>query len=154
MILAGAAPGFGEALVRRFADAGYRTVGLSRRPDWGRSLEEKVAGYRHMACDLADQEAVQAVVRDIDAAVGTPSVMVYNAMTLTVAPFEDLSPSQFEQSWRSICLGAMVLSQALLPGMAARGSGTLIFSGATASLRGGARFAAFASAKFALRGLA
>lgn len=154
MILAGAAPGFGEALVSRFADAGYRTAGISRRPSPAAVSALADKGYRHYCCDLADADAVMRTIFSIETEMGAPDVMIYNAMTLTVAPFQDLSVSQFEQSWRSICLGAMVLSQAVLPGMVDRGAGTMIFSGATASKRGAARFAAFASAKFALRGLA
>jgi NAD(P)-dependent dehydrogenase (short-subunit alcohol dehydrogenase family) len=81
-------------------------------------------------------------------------VLVYNAAALVVKPFAETTPAEFEHAWRVASLGAFVTSQIVLPHMVARGAGTLIFSGATASLRGGAKFAAFASAKFALRGLA
>ena len=75
-------------------------------------------------------------------------------MQLVAKPFAELTPEDFEQSWRSTCFGAMVTAQAALPGMLSRGGGTMIFTGATASIKASARFAAFASAKFALRGLA
>ena len=75
-------------------------------------------------------------------------------MLLTIKPFEQTTASEFEQAWRVACLGAMVAAQAVIPHMAARRQGTIILTGATAGLRGGANFSAFASAKFALRGLA
>ena len=75
-------------------------------------------------------------------------------MLLTIKPFEQTTTSEFEQAWRVACLGAMVAVQAVIPHMAARGQGTIILTGATAGLRGAANFSAFASAKFALRGLA
>src|SRR5262249_32881640 len=59
-----------------------------------------------------------------------------------------------ERAWRVACFAAMVAARAVLPAMLARGRGTIILTGATASTRGAAKFAAFASAKFALRGLA
>jgi NADP-dependent 3-hydroxy acid dehydrogenase YdfG len=70
-----------------------------------------------------------------------------------MGPFEDVTPEAFEGVWRTTCLGAMTATKACLPRMGARGRGSAVFTGATASLRGGANFAAFASAKFALRGL-
>jgi NAD(P)-dependent dehydrogenase (short-subunit alcohol dehydrogenase family) len=81
-------------------------------------------------------------------------VMIHNAQLLMIKPFTEISADAFEQVWRVPCLGAMASAQAVLPHMASRKSGTVIFSGATAGLRGGASFSAFASAKFALRGLA
>ncbi len=75
-------------------------------------------------------------------------------MQLNPKPFMKLTPAEFEKSWLSTCFGAMVAAQAALPGMLAQGGGTIIFTGATASVKGNPSFAAFASAKFALRGLA
>jgi NAD(P)-dependent dehydrogenase (short-subunit alcohol dehydrogenase family) len=80
-------------------------------------------------------------------------VLIHNAQLLLIRSFVEISVEEFEQVWRTACLGAMLSARAVLPHMAARKSGTVIFSGATASLSGGAGFSAFASAKFALRGL-
>ncbi|MES1188412.1 MAG: SDR family NAD(P)-dependent oxidoreductase, partial [Myxococcales bacterium] len=81
------------------------------------------------------------------------SVVVYNAHRIELRAFEDTSLALFEESWRANCYGAFVVARRALPGMLQQGSGTLMFSGATGSRRGGARAAAFSSSKFALRGL-
>jgi len=81
-------------------------------------------------------------------------VLVHNAAGFVMKPFAETTLAEFENAWRAANLSAFVVSQTVLPHMVARGTGTLIFSGATAALRGGAKFAAFASAKFAQRGLA
>ena len=81
-------------------------------------------------------------------------MLIHNAHLLTIKPFEATTADEFEQAWRVACLGAMISVQSVIPHMAARQHGTVILTGATAGLRGAANFAAFASAKFALRGLA
>ena len=81
-------------------------------------------------------------------------MLVHNPQLLTIKPFEQTTIDEFEQTWRVTCLGAVTATQAVIPHMAARRQGMIILSGATAGLRGGANFSAFASAKFALRGLA
>ena len=81
-------------------------------------------------------------------------VLIYNTPKLVVAPFASLNLTEFEATRKTLVPGAAACAQAVLPGMLQRKRGTLILIGATASIRGGANFAAFASAKFALRGLA
>jgi NAD(P)-dependent dehydrogenase (short-subunit alcohol dehydrogenase family) len=73
---------------------------------------------------------------------------------LTIGPFEATTEAEFEQAWRVACLGAMVSVRSVIAHMATRKHGIIILTGATAGVRGGANFSAFASAKFALRGLA
>ena len=85
---------------------------------------------------------------------GPIRVLVHNASSIHIAPFLDTTPEQFEDLWRVTCLGAVNSARAVLPDMLAQNPGVMIFTGATAALRGGARFSAFAAAKFALRGLA
>lgn len=85
---------------------------------------------------------------------GAPSVLIYNAHKFLIERFEDISVASFEQVWRTDTSGGFITSKKFLPAMLENGGGKVIFSGATASVRGSARFSAFASAKFALRGLA
>lgn len=158
VVLAGSAPGFGAAIAKCFAMAGYRVAGLARSTEFGRQLEAELAGdggsYRHFACDMTQAagvgEAIDSIARDL----GPPGILIYNPMTLIVKPFQDLSMEEFETVWRVTCLGAMIAAQAVLPHMLGAGGGTIVFSGATASIKGGPHFASLASAKFALRGLA
>jgi NADP-dependent 3-hydroxy acid dehydrogenase YdfG len=136
-VIVGAGGVLGQALQAEFSGAGYRVVGL-RRAD----------------CDLGDADAVREALTQVARQHGTIDTMIHNAAHLVMAPFADLAVSDFEATWRVSVAGAVGAAQAVLPGMLHAGSGTLIFSGATGSVRGTARFAAFASAKFALRGLA
>lgn len=81
-------------------------------------------------------------------------IVVHNTAHLVIRPFLETSPDDFVACWSSIVLSCANLGHAVLAPMQSAGGGTFIVSGATASIRGGAKFAAFASAKFALRGLA
>jgi len=157
-VLAGAAPGFGAAIAKRFAHAGYRVAGLARSTAFGCQLEGELAGdrgaYRHFTCDVTRPESVDEAIDAIARDLGAPDVLIYNPMKLVVKPFQDLSVDEFEAVWRVTCLGAMITARAALRHMLDAGGGTIVFSGATASTKGGPRFASLASAKFALRGLA
>ncbi|HEY4371807.1 MAG TPA: SDR family NAD(P)-dependent oxidoreductase [Burkholderiales bacterium] len=147
-VVVGAGGVLGEALLRRFEAAGYRTAGLRRG-----SL---VAGgqTRTIACDLGDSASVESAVVEITAGHGAIEVLVCNAAHFCMAPFLELRPEDFGQAWGAAVAGAAGAARAALPGMLERGRGSILFSGATAALRGGAGFAAFAAAKFAQRGLA
>jgi NAD(P)-dependent dehydrogenase (short-subunit alcohol dehydrogenase family) len=153
-LICGMADGFGLSLCRALAAAGYDVLGLSRTSRIAAQAEQSAAAhgrtYRHLVCDLTDDDAVARVLAPEAARVG---VAIYNAHLLLMAPFFDTEPEAFRQLWAVGCGGAASVARALLPAMVARGSGTLVFSGATASCRAGARTAAFGSAKFALRGL-
>ena len=147
-IVAGAGPGLGCALLERFSAGGYDALGLCRTLP-----EQSPQNCTLVAVDLADAAAVRAAVDDAIARHGPPRIVIHNTAELIIAPFLELGDLDFEKCWTSTVLAAVHLAQAVLPAMTAEGAGTFIVSGATASLRGGAKFAAFASAKFALRGL-
>lgn len=140
----------GAALTQTLCNAGYFVVGLSRSAFDPLSAADR---YAHRICDCTDPQAMQAAIDGIEADHGPVAVAIHNAMLLHIAPFEETPPDRFEAVWRVGCLGAVHLAQAVLPGMVRAQSGTLILTGATAGLRGGSGFSAFAAAKFALRGL-
>ncbi|MEM6758709.1 MAG: SDR family NAD(P)-dependent oxidoreductase [Pseudomonadota bacterium] len=146
VIVAGAGAGLGQALLARFQAGGFTPVGL------GRSRLEAPVGQFH-ALDLADATALPAAMAQIIAEHGAPRVVIHNAAELVIGPFVDAHLSDFQRTWTSMVQSAVLLAQATLQPMVRAGGGAFIVSGATASLRGGARFSAFASAKFALRGL-
>ena len=85
---------------------------------------------------------------------GEADVLLYNASGRAFGSIDDITPADFEANWRVSALGSLLLSQAVLPAMKAKGAGAIIFTGATASRRGGPRSAAFAPAKAAQRVLA
>jgi len=140
---------FGEKLVRHLLDAGYTVAGLARNPDPS-SLPESVHTF---PCDLTHHAAVRARVNHIEAEIGPIAVYVHNASGLVRGAFSESIPADFELAWRGTLLTAVTVCNVLTPYMIGRSQGTVIFTGATASVRGGSAFAAFSSAKFALRGL-
>jgi NAD(P)-dependent dehydrogenase (short-subunit alcohol dehydrogenase family) len=155
LLLAGAAEGLGASIAKTFAATGHDVLGLARSAQATAHLSQTVGqvggAYVHLACDVTKPDDVAgALARYADRI----SVFVHNAHTLLVKPVAETSPAEFEQVWRVACFGAFVVARTVLPHMLARAAGTIILSGATAGRRGGAKFAAFASAKFALRGLA
>ncbi len=147
-IVAGAGPGLGQALLRRFEEGGLKAVGLVR------STPPKDTKADIRSCDLSDAMATNSVISGLIQEFGAPKIVVHNPSNLVIQPLLDLKADEFEASWRAMVLTALHLSQAVLQPMVRAGGGAFIVSGATASLRGGANFAALASAKFALRGLA
>ena len=146
--IAGYGPGLGAALAARFAREHWRVLALSRS-----APEPALASGAHVALDLLAADAAARLTQLI-AEHGAPRVLVYDVGVFRRAAFAALREDDFRACWEGMALGAFRVAQAVLPAMTQAGGGTLIFSGATASLRGGAEFAAFASAKFALRGLA
>jgi len=155
LLIAGIGPGFGASLAETFAGAGYDVAGLARSDavasDVGQRVEKQGGSYTHLTADLAEEmhlaEATMPIADHVD-------VLVFNAHGLLIKPFTETTPAAFEDVWRVGCLGGFHAARTVVPGMVSRGRGTIIFTGATAAVRGGAKFCAFASAKFALRGLA
>lgn len=80
-------------------------------------------------------------------------MLIYNAGGFKRGAVKDLSAEDFHNVWRVGCFGGLTTAQQVLPAMEKAGRGTILYTGATASLRGGAMFAAFASSKFGLRAL-
>ena len=156
-VVAGCGPGLGAAISRQLLASGYRVVGLSRSSACAADLAREVNGSEQMftplQCDITDADALSRAVAGASGELGDIAVYVHNAAKLLLQPFLETTPDEFEGLWRVICLGAVSGAQAALPLMLRQGSGTLLFIGATASVRGGAQSAAFSSAKFALRGL-
>jgi NAD(P)-dependent dehydrogenase (short-subunit alcohol dehydrogenase family) len=107
-----------------------------------------------MVCDVTDADAVRGAFHRIAVEHGPAQNLIYNAHELFIGPFAETKAETFERIWRVNTLGAFLCAGAAIPQMLSSGGGAVVYSGATASLRGGARFAAFASSKFALRGLA
>lgn len=156
--IVGVGPGLGRALAMRFARGGL-SVGLLARGEQALAdvrAEVEAAGARagSYACDTTDDASVRDAFAKLGAELGAPDLLVYNAGAFEVASVLDIKPADLERTWRTNCLGGLIASQAVLPAMLRAGRGTILFSGATASLRGSARFAHLAVGKFGLRALA
>jgi NAD(P)-dependent dehydrogenase (short-subunit alcohol dehydrogenase family) len=150
-VVVGAGQGLGNALVGRFAEAGMRVAAVSRRGVAGEPHRDLVRGY---ACDATVGEQVRSVLKRVADELGPPSLVVFNVGIWDQGGILDISEELFEQAWRTGCFAGFLVGRTAAASMLSRGSGTIIFSGATGSIRGGAGFAAFASPKFALRALA
>ena len=150
----GIGPGLGMALCRRLAHDGYRVAGLARSSEPASALAAELERFFPVACDLTDPGQVDQAVTEVEQRFGPVDVYVHNAARLHFQPFVETDSAEFESLWRTMCLSAVHGAQRVLPGMLERKNGVLLFIGATASVKVGANFAAFGSAKFALRGLA
>lgn len=153
----GAGPGLGAALARQFARSGL-AVALARRDGAAATaLAAEIAALGvptlGLGVEAGDPAAVEEAVAAAEAQLGPISCAVMNAASLVRAPFLDLTPAQFLTAWEAQAMAGMGFAQAVLRRMAPRGAGFLAFTGATASGKASANFAAFASAKFALRAL-
>ena len=152
-VIAGVGPGNGAAFCRRFRADGYEVAGLARSRDALDAVEAET-GAKGYVCDVGSPDSVAAAFAAIRSELGEPDVLVYNAGGGVFADVENITPEQFEASWRVNAYGALLCSQAVIPAMKAAGRGSIVFIGATASRRGGPRSAAFAPAKAGQRALA
>src|SRR5262249_14180911 len=105
-------------------------------------------------CDAAGPASITGAMAMVCEHLGPPDVFVYNAGAFQMGGILEITPEQFETAWRVNCLGGLLAAQQVAPGMIKRGHGTIIYTGATASLRGSARFSCLAVGKFGLRALA
>jgi NAD(P)-dependent dehydrogenase (short-subunit alcohol dehydrogenase family) len=150
-VVVGAGPGLGDALVARFAEAGMRVAAVSRRGGAGEPHRDPVRFY---SCDATIGDQVRRVFERLTSELGPPSLIVFNVGIWDRGGILDISEGLFEQAWRTGCFAGFLVGRAAAASMLDHGGGTIIFSGATGSIRGGVGFAAFASPKFALRALA
>ncbi len=152
-VVVGVGPGLGSAVARRFAAAGLAVAVARRRAEELAGLAEEIGGKAY-ACDATEQASVEALFAAVDEDLGGPQVVVYNAGAYKPGGILEIEAADFERCWRIGCLGGFHVGQAAAKRMVAAGAGTIIFTGATASLRGSAKFANLAVPKFGLRALA
>jgi NAD(P)-dependent dehydrogenase (short-subunit alcohol dehydrogenase family) len=152
-IVVGVGPGLGAALVRRFAKEGVAVALAARQGDRLASLAKETGG-RAYGCDATVETAVGDLFAAVERDLGQPELVVFNAGGYVRKPIVELSVGDVENTWRSNCLGGFLVGRAAAQAMLSAGRGTIIFTGATAAMRGGVNFAAFAMGKFGLRALA
>ncbi|MDX2289713.1 MAG: SDR family NAD(P)-dependent oxidoreductase [Hyphomicrobiaceae bacterium] len=153
-VVVGVGPGNGAAFVRRFAEEGYRVAMIARSSGVMDALAAELPVARPYICDIGDAVSVESTFARITSDMGPVDALVYNAGKGVWGAADEVSLEDFETAWRTNVLGAFVAARCVIPDMRQRGSGQILLIGATASLRGGAKTAAFASAKAAQRSLA
>jgi NAD(P)-dependent dehydrogenase (short-subunit alcohol dehydrogenase family) len=161
-LIVGAGDATGGAIARRFARGGYTGCATRRSLDKLQPLLDRIhaeGGQAHgFASDARKEEEVVALIERIESTVGPIEVLVFNIGANVPSSILDETARKYFKIWEMACLGGFLNGQEVAKRMVARGGdghkGTIIFTGATASLRGSANFAAFAGAKHALRALA
>ena len=157
-VISGVGSGLGAALVRRFADDGYQVGMLARSVEYTRSLAAELNADGKVAlavpADITDADQVAEGFARIRQELGAVEVMINHAGHAIWKEFVDLTPDDFERSWRVCAYGSMLCAQEAAKDMLTAGGGTMLFTGATSSIRGRGGALAFSSAKFAVRGLA
>ena len=160
-LVVGAGPGLGFALARRFARAEMNVALAARHGDKLETMAAECCGIGHGArayvCDATLEHDVARLFQQVSAELGAPRLVVYNAGTFVPHGILDTSLEEFERCWRVGCLGGFLVGRAAARSMAAAAGGTggtILFTGATASLRGSAQFHNLAVGKFGLRALA
>jgi NAD(P)-dependent dehydrogenase (short-subunit alcohol dehydrogenase family) len=152
----GVGPGLGAALARRFAKE-YAVAINARRTEYLASLAEEIraeGGQVYEApADLSDRAQIEALFKTIREQLGPPEILLYNAGSGSWGTITDVTPEQYETTWRVNAYGAFLSAKEAAPDMIAKGRGSMLFTGATAGVKAGARSVAFGPAKFALRGL-
>ncbi|MDP8899809.1 MAG: SDR family NAD(P)-dependent oxidoreductase [Actinomycetota bacterium] len=154
----GVGPGLGAAVARRFAREGFAVALMARREGSVAGVREEIEGAGGTAlpisADATDPASVAAAFDEVRSNLGDPEVFVYNAGAFQMGGILDLSPEKFDECFKANCAGAFYAAQQVLPAMVEAGRGTVLLTGATAALRGSARFSALAVGKFGLRALA
>lgn len=153
-LITGVGPGTGAAMARRFAQGGYRVAMLARDHARLADLEKELPGAQGFVCDVADETQVDATIEAVRAQLGTPEVLIHNAVGGGWGNFLEIKPELLNRNFQINTMGLLHFAQRLAPAMIAAGKGAIIATGNTSAQRGRANFAAFAPTKAAQRILA
>lgn len=157
-LIIGAGDSTGGAIAKRFAREGLIACATRRSADKLQPLIDEIRAADGQAVGFASdarkEEEVIKLVEDIERDIAPIEVMVFNIGANVPCSILDETARKYFKIWEMACLGGFLVGREVARRMVARGHGTIIFTGATAALRGSANFAAFAGAKHALRALA
>ena len=152
-LIVGVGSGLSASLARLFVKAGLAVAVAARRVENLTALTQET-GAKAVACDATNRASVAKAFADVEAAIGAPDVVVYNASYRTRGPFVGLDPDEVLKSMTVTAFGGFLVAQEAAKRMLPQNHGAIFFTGASASVKGYAQSAPFAMGKFALRGLA
>jgi len=152
-LVVGVGAGLSASVARTFTKAGMRVALAARRAGELSDLAKEVAG-RAFTCDATKRAEVATLFGEVEAAFGAPDVVLYNASYRTRGPFVELDPAEVEKSISVSAFAGFLVAQEAVKRMLPKKHGAILFTGASASVKGYAQSAPFAMGKFALRGLA
>lgn len=157
-LVIGAGDATGGAIAKRFAREGYFACVTRRSADKLQPLVAEIeAGggrARGFASDARKEDEVAALVEQIEREIGPIEVMVFNIGANVPCSILDETARKYFKIWEMACFSGFLAGREVARRMVGRGRGTILYTGATAGIRGAANFAAFAGAKHALRALA
>ena len=153
VLIVGAGSGLSASLARRCHAAGMQVALAARDGEKARAVAQETGASLHR-CDASLIEDVAALFAALDASIGTPDLVVYNPSARLRGPVTELDPEATRAAIETTCFGAFLVAQQAARRMLARGSGSILFTGASAGVKGFANSSVFAMGKFGLRGLA
>ena len=153
VLIVGAGSGLSAALARKCRDAGMDVVLAARDGEKARAVANYTGATLHQ-CDASSIDDVARLFTALDAATGTPDLVVYNPSARLRGPITALDPAATRAAIEVTCFGAFLVAQQAARRMLERGSGSIFFTGASAGVKGFANSSVFAMGKFGLRGLA
>ncbi|MDG9883870.1 SDR family oxidoreductase [Pseudomonas putida CSV86] len=158
VLVIGAGDATGGAIARRFAREGYIACVTRRSADKLQPLLDEIraeGGQAHgFGSDARKEEEVAALVEQIESSIGPIEAFVFNIGANVPCSILEETPRKYFKIWEMACFAGFLTAQAVARRMVVRERGTILFTGATAGLRGAAGFAAFAGAKHGIRALA
>jgi NAD(P)-dependent dehydrogenase (short-subunit alcohol dehydrogenase family) len=151
-LIVGAGPGLSASLARLFRKEAMRVALAARNAKKLEGLAQEVDG-RAYACDASTPKDVENLFEAVAKEIGEPNLVVYNASGRVRGPITEFDPEAVRQTIMVTCYGGFLVGQAAAKRMIKAGRGTILFTGASASVKGYATSAAFAMGKFGLSGL-
>jgi NAD(P)-dependent dehydrogenase (short-subunit alcohol dehydrogenase family) len=152
-LIVGAGSGLSASLARALAEDGIK-VALAARTTGDLDALVKETGARAFPCDASKRGEVEKLFADLDASLGAPDIVVYNASFRTRGPFVELDPLDVEKALAVTAYGGFLVAQEAARRMLPKKHGAILLTGASAGVKGYPQSAPFAMGKFALRGLA
>tara|TARA_B100001964_G_scaffold150775_1_gene165947 strand:- start:2343 stop:3071 length:729 start_codon:yes stop_codon:yes gene_type:complete len=154
---AGAPDGVGGALARKFAKNGLNVIVSGRTQEklnaTTKEIEADGGSAEGCVADVTSEADLDALFKRVEDRQEPLAAVLFNAGSNLPVPFEDLTPAMFEEFWRIGCYGAFLTAKKAMPILKQQGQGSMLFTGASASLRGRPGFGHFAATKAALRNL-
>lgn len=152
-VVVGVGPGLGKSIAAAFAEEGMQVAVAARTYDRIQSIATEI-GAKGYECDATEEVDVRRLFEKVADDLGEPQVVVYNAGLFFRRSILETAADDFERSWRANCYGGFLVGREAARRMVKQDGGSILFTGATASLRGSAGFAPVATGKFGLRALA
>lgn len=154
ILIVGAGPGLGASIGRRFAAESFKVALASRSREKIDAVAAAVPGAKGYTADATDEASVQALFQAVTADLGAPTAVVFNASGRVRKSILDIEAQEFIDAWLAACHGGFLVGREAARLMTPKGAGTILFTGATASVKSYAHSAGFAVGKFGLRALA